>query len=327
MKKNILSIMVSCFAFFANSQTNTNAILLDGTSNYIEILDNPVLNPTSAITVEAWIKANSWGVNLFDNTIVGKDSWATSSSGYVLRVGANGSVSFNFAVSGGLWVEAVSPSVMLTNVWNHIAGTFDGTKINVYINGVLAASQNYSGAIVSSTENINIGTCPFSPRFFDGSIDQVEIWNVALDTAKIHKYMKCSPIGNEVGLVGFWNLEEGTGTFTADITSNGNHGALFNGASWSTNTQAICYGVGLEEYNNTILQIFPNPSAGKISIESKSSFNAIEIYNFIGEKVYTELNFKKETLKVVDLCKLEKGIYFVKILSDRFIPVKKIIIE
>ena len=71
---------------------------------------------------------------------------------------------------------------------------------------------------------------------FDGDIDQVRIWDVALSQQEIQQYMNCPPTGNESGLVGYWNFEEGSGTTTYDQTSNGNNGILVNGPTWSNNT-------------------------------------------------------------------------------------------
>ena len=46
--------------------------------------------------------------------------------------------------------------------------------------------------------------------------------------------MNCPPTGNETGLVGYWNFEEGVGNTTLDLTSNGNNGTI-NGGSYDTN--------------------------------------------------------------------------------------------
>ena len=47
--------------------------------------------------------------------------------------------------------------------------------------------------------------------------------------------MSCPPTGNETGLVGYWNFNEGSSNTVTDLTSNGNNGTI-NGASWSTQT-------------------------------------------------------------------------------------------
>jgi hypothetical protein len=52
--------------------------------------------------------------------------------------------------------------------------------------------------------------------------------------------MNCPPIGNEADLVGYWNMDEGTGTTLTDLSGNGNDG-IINGATWSNDTPTqIC---------------------------------------------------------------------------------------
>ena len=77
----------------------------------------------------------------------------------------------------------------------------------------------------------------------DGSIDQLTQWNIELTQQEIQNYMNCPPTGNEAGLVGYWNFEQGSGSTAIDQTSNGNNGVI-NGATWSTDvpTQGPCLG-------------------------------------------------------------------------------------
>ena len=58
---------------------------------------------------------------------------------------------------------------------------------------------------------------------------------LALNQSEIQTYMSCPPTGNEAGLIGYWNFNEGSGSTVTDLTSNGNNGTI-NGASWSTET-------------------------------------------------------------------------------------------
>ena len=64
--------------------------------------------------------------------------------------------------------------------------------------------------------------------------DNFSIWDIPLTQLEIQEYMNCPPTGNEVGLVGYWNFEEGSGSTTYDQTSNGNDGTI-NGAQYDSN--------------------------------------------------------------------------------------------
>ena len=70
-------------------------------------------------------------------------------------------------------------------------------------------------------------------EYFNGKIDQLQIWDNALTQQEINQYMHCSPSGNESGLSAFWAFEEGSGNIVYDLTINGNDG-MIHGATYST---------------------------------------------------------------------------------------------
>ena len=51
---------------------------------------------------------------------------------------------------------------------------------------------------------------------------------------EIQAFIDCSPIGNELGLIGYWKFEEGEGSIAYDLSGNGNNG-IINGATYDTN--------------------------------------------------------------------------------------------
>ena len=80
--------------------------------------------------------------------------------------------------------------------------------------------------------NLLIGTERAAGGNFKGSLDNVSIWNTALDSSQIQQYMNCPPNGTESGLVGYWNFEEGSGETVLDLSPNGNNGSI-NGSIYS----------------------------------------------------------------------------------------------
>ena len=83
------------------------ALQFDGVDDYITVPDGASLNPTGGITVSAWIKADTWQPNAWQGSIVSKDEWDGANSGYALRCGENGRLSFNLSLDSG-WAEAVT---------------------------------------------------------------------------------------------------------------------------------------------------------------------------------------------------------------------------
>ena len=71
-------------------------------------------------------------------------------------------------------------------VWHHLAGTYDGTQLKLYVDGILQATQEHTGSIAPSIFNVNIGRnaeCP--DRFYEGLIDDVGIYDRALSAETI----------------------------------------------------------------------------------------------------------------------------------------------
>jgi hypothetical protein len=88
-----------------------NTLDYDGSNDYVQVNDNSTLDITASLTIEAWIKADSWETNYWEGTIVGKDK--SDKTGYNLRCGENGRLSFVNGISGS-WPEVRSSEIMST---------------------------------------------------------------------------------------------------------------------------------------------------------------------------------------------------------------------
>lgn len=199
MKTLIITSLLSLLSFVSftvSAQAVGAGSAVDFNSSYMTAPHDPVLNP-GTITLEAWIKADTWATNVWENVIISKDGWASGNQGYTLRAGANGTLSFNFAHLG-TWHELNSTPQMLAGRWYHVAGTYDGSMMRIYINGVEVGASAYSGVIEGGNYDLNIGKIAYTSggfRYFDGNIEEVRIWNTALPQAQIKDYMcqKMSP--------------------------------------------------------------------------------------------------------------------------------------
>ncbi|MEM7037185.1 MAG: LamG-like jellyroll fold domain-containing protein, partial [Bacteroidota bacterium] len=214
------------------------------TGQYINIPHNNSLNSDSALTIEAWILPTTFSTNLWENVIVGKDGWGSGEQGYTLRCGAAGTLSFNFGTPGQ-WREVVAPNVLQTNVWQHVAATFDGDSLILYKNGVRLAATGYSGTISSSTYNLTIGRIPFTAggtRDFRGELDEIRLYSEALSVNTIRSWM-CRKISsahpNYGDLMGAWNFDSGAGNTLFDQSANNNDGTLNGAPIWGWSGAAI----------------------------------------------------------------------------------------
>ncbi len=238
----ILLILTSLFWWLqANAQSpcinNTNSLSFSAAS--VNITSDVNLAPDTAITVEAWIRATAWGVNVFDGTIACKHSWSQGEQGYVLRAGGSGQVEFKIATNIS-WQGPASPiGSMNLNTWYHVAGTYDGDSVKVFINGIQQGSLYMpTGMVPGTAYPWRFGRLSdpsqAQTRYWSGQIDEVRIWNRSLTASEIlARYDHHLDPAQETGLVGYWRFNDGNGTTVTDQTSNGNNGTLA-GAVWST---------------------------------------------------------------------------------------------
>ncbi|MEL7341389.1 MAG: LamG domain-containing protein, partial [Bacteroidota bacterium] len=213
----LLLLLAIALAGYTQIPGSGKTLNFDGINDYVSIPNSPALNPASEITLEAWIKADTYGPNPWSNSIVNKEGWASGNQGYAFRCGQGGRLSFNIG-DNGVWYEAVSTPVMSTGKWYHVAGTYDGTAVRIFVNGIQVGIANHIGALSQGVYDVRIGQLAFSSggnRLFDGQIDEVRIWNQALSPATMQSWM-CQKLDNThpdyTALVGYWQLDEGSGT-------------------------------------------------------------------------------------------------------------------
>lgn len=213
---------------------NSYAMSFDGISSYAEIPFSPYTNPANELTVEGWF--NIKDINKWRNPLFG--------SGYgqlylcPLYESEWGGAQLHFGLSaGGTRVVINSPlNPISANTWYHIAGTYDGSEIRLYLNGVLQASAPLSGPIDYIGYPIMIGNYPHpAPHNFEGTIDEVRIWDRALPKGEIQAHLarQLLPLG---GLTGYWRFNEGDGTVAKDLSGNNNDCILVINPAWTVDT-------------------------------------------------------------------------------------------
>jgi glucose/arabinose dehydrogenase len=165
-----------------------NALSFDGTTNWVTVSDSNLLDLTTGMTLMAWV-------------------YPTTTSGVrdiLLKEGSNVDIYNLYArnwrglpesnVFVGGTNRTAEGAALPANVWTHVAGTYDGTTLRLFINGVQAASNAVSGSITTSTGPLRIGGNSIWGEYFQGRIDEVRIYNRALNQAEIQTDLN-TPIG------------------------------------------------------------------------------------------------------------------------------------
>lgn len=209
--------------------TTTNAdtrVQLDGVDDYMTISNNPILNPVNTFSVEGWFNPASTATT---RTLVSKDSASTALC-YNLTMNAGGTVSMTVNTNNGP-ATATSTTTLVTGNWYHIAGTYDGSNINLYINGALAGTALQTGSVTANNGPIYLGrTGGATPQYFTGGIEEVRIWSTARTAAQLRAGMHTSVAPfSDPNMVAYLRFDEGVSSFfAADASGNCNHGSLVN---------------------------------------------------------------------------------------------------
>ncbi len=238
MKKILFFTLFCSLNLFISASVNAQqgSLLFDGVDDKVLVPASAAFNSANSITCEAWLNATQWKAQIYQGTIVGKDG--SNTSGYALRCGANGKLSFVIGGPGG-WTEATCGSVMQANVWTHVAGVFDNGSIKIYINGNLVGT-NTASSITASTVGLIIGESPgFAGRVFKGYLDEVRVWNTARSQSEIAANMTVDLPNNEPGLVAYYKFNQISGTTTPNEIS-----ATLNSTGTLTNFPANPWSTG-----------------------------------------------------------------------------------
>jgi hypothetical protein len=157
---------------FAPEKTFERCVKFNGSTDYIDA--GQVLNLNTSFTVSAWVNRNS-----ASKTILSKrDSGFTT--GYDLSINAAGKAEMSWMV-GATKYTITSNAAIPVGIWHHIGVVYNGTTAKIYVDGITKNSAtmpnvptNTQSFIIAAADGVN------TTSYFNGSIDEVRVWNVAL---------------------------------------------------------------------------------------------------------------------------------------------------
>ncbi|MGB9597230.1 MAG: LamG domain-containing protein [Candidatus Poribacteria bacterium] len=162
------------------------ALDFDGAQNHIVVPNSDTLNPTDAITLVAWIYPRGFTGN--GNGILTKEGQ------YILGLNwpqSGNAQKLNLWLTIGGWILFADGEVKKDS-WNHVVATYDGSTKKLYIDGKLISKIDQKGKIGTSANNILIaqGNIGVGQQAFNGIIDELAIFNIALTETEIKDAMK-----------------------------------------------------------------------------------------------------------------------------------------
>jgi hypothetical protein len=201
------------------------------------------LQPTTQLSVEAWVNTTDTGLV----EVVRKRLY-----GYGIDLGGSAAGIPNFFIYDAGGQQRVASGAVSVNdgSWHQLVGTYDGSAVRLYVDGVLAGLSNASGPVYYQSGGIAIGRAgDWNGYYVGGSIDDVAIYGTAITSARVREHYQASgrtpaspPQSSSVYKsaivhatpIGYWRMDETSGTTAFDSMGNGNDGVIQTGVTLGT---------------------------------------------------------------------------------------------
>ncbi len=184
------------------------ALEFDGNTDYVDCGNDGSLQITGTeISLAAWVK---WDSADDYSTIAMKTSSGSWTDGYGLYAHSDNTI--NFYVTQ--WnVNVASKSFTADGQWHHVVGTYDGSDVRVWVDGVEGTPDSYTGNITNANHSFEIGRGYSDSYNFDGTLDDVRIYNRALSAAEI------ASLANILKYQSFTEAKAGTDTTSITVST------------------------------------------------------------------------------------------------------------
>lgn len=234
-------------------QANNYSVDFDGTNDYITISDHDDFSfgdstSDSPFSISTWVNADNW----VKFRILCKVKASAEREFIFTSNGNSHPYLYLYDLDGNNIIGRGYGTILNTGQWYHILATYDGsstaTGIKVFVDGVQVDDTSYNlgtyVAMHNTTSDLEIGGHTLVPDYANGHIKEVAIWDKTLSPNEISSIYNGGDVidlkqdhghyQSKDNLVGYWPLNEGSGTTATDNSGNGHNGTLTNGPTYST---------------------------------------------------------------------------------------------
>ncbi|MFA5133861.1 MAG: LamG domain-containing protein [Patescibacteria group bacterium] len=158
----------------------------NGTTDWINIPNSSSLTFSKAVTLSAWIKPNYFNSSTTDYAVIVGKRLSEADYEYQLYTYLTGSLCFAF--HGRAWDQRFNTTNnLVAGKWQHVVGTYDGSRVELYKDGVNFWGTDDVTGLHTSTGNVGIGRRPDggTASYYNGTIDDVRIYNRTLSDEEV----------------------------------------------------------------------------------------------------------------------------------------------
>jgi hypothetical protein len=172
---------------------------MNGIDDFVAL---PALNVSgSAITLAAWVRTSSFPADVWQRFIAKAIDATEQRTTWMLgHAVVNGQNRLRFQLkAGGITTSLTATNGSLPlNTWYHVAATYDGSRMRLYLNGAEVGSIAKTGSLSQdSGVPVNLGRSPDGVRYMQGALDDVRIYSSALSQAAIATLATASASTNQ----------------------------------------------------------------------------------------------------------------------------------
>ena len=210
-----------------STEVNSYSLSFDGTNDYALVNNFPNNLITDQLTLECWINLASSGNGVIRHIISKR---VGNNIDFSLEISRDQKATIHLGIDG---IHVFGSTTISNDVWVHVAITFDGSTVYIWVNGLLDTSLSLSGSINTFDDKFYIGQSGLSnPSYFVGLIDEIRISNIVRYTSNFTPQL--SRFLSDANTVVLYNLNEGSGTQIIDASSNNKNGTTFGSIVWSS---------------------------------------------------------------------------------------------
>ncbi|MBU1132862.1 LamG domain-containing protein, partial [Patescibacteria group bacterium] len=256
----------------------------DNTNDYITVAHNALLNITSAITLEAWINPTSLDSAGSWNRVISKG--ASTQYALATTTASDYGVVFELHLGGAIqrFYSYMPPQL---GVWTHVAGTYNGSRVKIYMNGQMVSNNAYTGGIGTTASALIIGDWSSLTRKFDGIIDEVRISNTARTADQIRQTYEVGRRSHPITI-----------DFGASLDSGGTGGLITSGTDLTFTIDSTAYGAtnqgdNLYEGETVIVKEVVNDSEyiAQGDVKSVTAAGEVEVHSWNASSSFPSSGF------------------------------------